>query len=592
MSEINESAYGQLPSTSAAPGLIECDEISNTENFDYSLESLSKLSRVEMMDRIKLESLSLHRCESKIEKELIVKEDEMEMIKILSNRINDLYEILFKTYEIDVNVVSDYIKFGSSNKVITSKFRNELNELMESFRVDPEVYISGASYIFNDCNDIISARRYLTNGINFHKSYQRLFLKEIEIELKYFNSTEGASFEVVLNKYNNLITRFKNDLNLHLTLVENVFSYSVVGKLHSIVIRDMLNKYKLKEKMWQKLAKLYWKGFNYHFESEHIDICEDKLTCIKKCISIYENTLEKNLFPDNQQILWNYFLDMIIEISDDSNMQDKTINDFMMKTINDTFHLAFKNKTMILSKYFIFWADHTDEDTELNILQTSVQLIRQDKELWLKLLRSLLYRDLYLNAWEVFQEAIHILKNDGIQLWQIMELYLLNTDDEKMIQFYELAAIGVPYKDICLKFRSKYLEWSTIRLDMSSTRRIFQKIKDLDPPCKTVYKDMIKAELYCGSGRKRVLTIRNLYSEACNKFGVHEIDIWVDCIKFEYIYGLHSCAEIIYQVGLKMVDPNLKNSLEQAKKEIDKEYKKKDNQVIEISDDDDDDDDY
>jgi hypothetical protein len=92
-----------------------------------------------------------------------------------------------------------------------------------------------------------------------------------------------------------------------------------------------------------------------------------------------------------------------------------------------------------------------------------------------------------------------------------------------MIQFYELAAIGVPYKDICLKFRSKYLEWSTIRLDMSSTRRIFQKIKDLDPPCKTVYKDMIKAELYCGSGRKRVLTIRNLYSEACNKFGVHEI---------------------------------------------------------------------
>jgi hypothetical protein len=59
-------------------------------------------------------------------------------------------------------------------------------------------------------------------------------------------------------------------------------------------------------------------------------------------------------------------------------------------------------------------------------------LIRQDKELWLKLLRSLLYRDLYLNAWEVFQEAIHILKNDGIQLWQIMELYLLNTDDEKV----------------------------------------------------------------------------------------------------------------------------------------------------------------
>lgn len=114
---------------------------------------------------------------------------------------------------------------------------------MESFRIDPELYIIGACYAFDDCKDIKSARRYLANGINFHKNYKRLFLEEFDIELKYLNSTEGASFEVVLNKYNRLIKHFKDDVNLHLTLVDKILSYSVVEKLHSIVIRYYLNIY-------------------------------------------------------------------------------------------------------------------------------------------------------------------------------------------------------------------------------------------------------------------------------------------------------------------------------------------------------------
>lgn len=43
----------------------------------------------------------------------------------------------------------------------------------------------------------------------------------------------------------------------------------------------MVNKYKLSEKMWQKLAKIHWKGFSYNFESELIEFCEDEFTCIR-----------------------------------------------------------------------------------------------------------------------------------------------------------------------------------------------------------------------------------------------------------------------------------------------------------------------
>lgn len=47
--------------------------------------------------------------------ELTANESDMEVINVLSNRIIDLYNILFKTFEIDVTVVSDYIKFGSKS---------------------------------------------------------------------------------------------------------------------------------------------------------------------------------------------------------------------------------------------------------------------------------------------------------------------------------------------------------------------------------------------------------------------------------------------------------------------------------------------
>lgn len=120
---------------------------------------------------------------------------------------------------------------------MTSKFRNVLDELMESFRIDPEVYIIGACYVFNDCHDIGSARRFLANGISFHRNYKGLFLEEFDIELKHLILMESTSLDVIMDKYNHLINHFKDDINLHLALVDKVFEHSVVGKLHSVVIR-------------------------------------------------------------------------------------------------------------------------------------------------------------------------------------------------------------------------------------------------------------------------------------------------------------------------------------------------------------------
>lgn len=44
-------------------------------------------------------------------------------------------------------------------------------------------------------------------------------------------------------------------------------------------------------------------------------------------------------------------------------------------------------------------------------------------------------------------------------------------------------------------------------------------------------------------------------------------------MRFEYTYGHHSCAELIYKVALTILDPNLKSNLTNIKKELDDEFK-------------------
>lgn len=68
------------------------------------------------------------------------------------------------------------------------------------------------------------------------------------------------------------------------------------------------------------------------------------------------------------------------------------------------------------------------------------------------------------------------------------------------------------------------MEWCLLKDGVKSGRKIFLKIKDLEPPCKELYKDMIKAEILCCEDRsKRMTHIRSLYNEACHKFGIKDI---------------------------------------------------------------------
>lgn len=109
---------------------------------------------------------------------------------------------------------------------------------MDSFHSDPDMYITGAHHAFNDCNDIESARRYISIGIKFHEDFKKLYVEEFWIEVKNLNQTGDTSLQTALKKYNYIIQHFKDDINLHFDLVDIVLDEHIkMTQLQCTVIR-------------------------------------------------------------------------------------------------------------------------------------------------------------------------------------------------------------------------------------------------------------------------------------------------------------------------------------------------------------------
>lgn len=109
---------------------------------------------------------------------------------------------------------------------------------MDKCHSDPEIYITGAHHAFNDCNDIESARRYISSGITFHEDFKKIYVEDFWIEVKNLNQIGNTSLQAVLKKYNYIIQHFKDDIDLHFDLVDIALDEHIdVTQLQCNVIR-------------------------------------------------------------------------------------------------------------------------------------------------------------------------------------------------------------------------------------------------------------------------------------------------------------------------------------------------------------------
>jgi hypothetical protein len=67
------------------------------------------------------------------------------------------------------------------------------------------------------------------------------------------------------------------------------------------------------------------------------------------------------------------------------------------------------------------------------------------------------------------------------------------------------------------------LEWNVVHNGILSTRELFNKLKNVEPECKQLYKSMISFELTQNAGIAKLGSIRKLHNTLCNSFGATDI---------------------------------------------------------------------
>ncbi|VVC35172.1 Hypothetical protein CINCED_3A024145 [Cinara cedri] len=535
------------------------------------------VSREELVKQIKAELILMDTCQLKIDQEM--KENDTgyintEVLTIFSNRINDMYNNMFILFPVEKTTLSEYIEFCSNNKLFITKCSKMLDTLMARYHTDPEVYITAATYEFDDRNDVETARRYFAEGLKYHSNCKSLYVEEFWVEVQHLEKTAGASLPTAIGKYRHLIKRFEGDMEFHFILLDKAIQLSAVRELQCNVVRDMVKNYRHSEYMWQKLAKIHFDGFIYHHETEQLHYDKNYISGIRNCIKTYEDGLKENLPPANKHNLWNFYIDHVIEIRKSYRMKKETIRNFMNETMERAFQEAHDNKALRKAEHYIYWANNTNKDCHM-ILIEAVGVVKDNVEIWVKLLSYFVDFDSLEMAIEVFQAGVRALTNRSLPLWQIVILYMQNTHPKLLKQLYQEGA-RYPYKEINLYIRPQYLEWCVLHNGILSTRELFNELKEMEPECKELYTSMISYEKSQSSSNTKLGSIRKLYNDTCNAFGQKDIGVWIDCIRFEYMYGSQALVKEIYKASLVCLVPELINTMTEEFEKLNKEFKQED----------------
>lgn len=112
-----------------------------------------------------------------------------------------------------------------------------LETLMLRYHSDPEVYLTAATYEFDDRNNVESARRYFAEGLKYHENCKNLYVEEFWVEVQHLEKTAGASLPIAIDKYRNLINRFEGDIEFHFILLDRAIKLSTVRELQCNVVR-------------------------------------------------------------------------------------------------------------------------------------------------------------------------------------------------------------------------------------------------------------------------------------------------------------------------------------------------------------------
>ncbi|XP_060845994.1 uncharacterized protein LOC132925633 [Rhopalosiphum padi] len=130
-----------------------------------------------------------------------------------------------------------------------------------------------------------------------------------------------------------------------------------------------------------------------------------------------------------------------------------------------------------------------------------------------------------------------------------------NKDDEiQLLDFYYQASY-VPWPQINLIYRVKYLNIFGMNNGITAIRRLFKELNSISPSCKQLYIEMISYEQSLSS--VNITQVSKLYNEVCYNLGHGDVELWAHYIRFEYMHIERYTAKNIYKSSLEYLGPEL-----------------------------------
>ncbi|XP_026819187.1 uncharacterized protein LOC113557844, partial [Rhopalosiphum maidis] len=538
--------------------------------FLQKIES-NDVNREDFLEHIESETKLLEALQHNIELRSRVEEmqsDDTRILNMLINRIDFLYFSMLQMSPIRLSSMKRYLKFRSDNKSYIND-TTFLRKLMSSKHNDPEVYKITALFEYYNMSDINAARLCFSEGLKYHKHCKKLHVDNFSLEVQYNEDTDGESFPIALSKYKNMIKCFKGDLEFHFTLLDASFKSNSVSELHYHVVRDMIEEYKGHEKMWQKLAIINLNGFIFDSESELICFDRHRGSGITYTYKAFDDGLKVIWSPVKRKLLWNMFIEHVINIWKEFGVKN-TIASFVNENMERVFQGAFNEGFLYKAEHYAYWAEHKNEECD-EILSKAIRMNKDNLNVWIEILTVYIESDSFEMAYKVFQDAIKSLESNSIPLWELMEKFIIDFDQNSLLDFYQQASY-VPWTQISLIYRVKYLNFFGMNNGITAIRRLFKELNSISPPCKQLYVEMISYERSLST--VNVTQVSKLYNEVCYNLGHGDIELWANYIQFEYMNVERYTAKNIYKSSMEYLGPELFDVLTTEFENIKSEFEK------------------
>lgn len=534
----------------------------------------------------------------------------------IANHIKNLYIDGLRYFPQDLRFWDAFFKFLKKTKFIP-EVSSSFEKMLAYHGDKPSVWVKAALFEYYEVQNMEKVKDLFMRGLQRHPENEELHLKFFKIMLneaskmsaelnlqKNTESEQSLGLERVLVIYKSSKKKILS-IDYFVKLLEITEQYPFTKDLQKIICEDMMSSFPRNETMWHTLAQRELRGLNMcdligtppdeklntEMEIEQIPtnndnnninvanedsnvnavipILEDnkisvntvaiaggqKRTLkrrIELCYEVY-NAAVKELKTEK---ICSYFLNAMLNLNQDLSTQ----RGLKRTKLAQAFKVAHEANCMSEDHYLMFidlLKESNDTNPEIeNIMKAATKRHSKSEKLWEQYMYYYICKNDHIKLDEIFRNAIKELNDDkSHSLYRLMIQYYLTNWDLS-------GKVDEMFMETCKKttenfapFRERYLEYTVINKDLEETRKIYNELAQLPPPCLELHQKM--AYLESQALKPNIAKWRECHEYTTQFFGKTNTAVWINYLQFERDHGEPKSMTGIYERAKQTLDTNL-----------------------------------